>query len=155
MRLRGLVALVALPLARSLLSARRRRPLTPCRGFFDDLKARFQWSQQEVNAQHILVGTRMAALQIERALEEEGVSPESVGRAAQKYSSCGSAKKTPDAQLRMLRGRPGELVFKRGEMAKAFETAAFEGPVGALQVVETQFGHHVLLVNSRSGEEPS
>ena len=154
----GLVALLVLAAANGLVSTRRRRPPATARyGFFDELvdgvRAKIAESQQECTAQHVLVGSRMQALQIERALKEEGVSPESVGRAAQLYSTCGSAKKTPDASLRMLRGQPGELVFKRGEMAKQFEKAAFGGPVGSLQVVETQFGHHVLLVNARSGEE--
>ena len=39
-------------------------------------------------------------------------------------STCGSAQKTPDASFKMLRGRPGRLTFKRGEMAKEFENVA-------------------------------
>ena len=105
--------------------------------------------------QHVLVGSRTTALKLERALREEGVSPQSVGRAAQQYSTCGSAKKTPDARMKMLRGRPGELVFRRGEMAKEFEEAAMTGPIGELQVVETQFGVHVLRVAARTGEAPA
>ena len=36
--------------------------------------------------------------------------------------------------------------------SKEFEEAAMTGPIGELQVVETQFGVHLLLVNGRSGE---
>ena len=125
-------------------------------GFFDDIassvKSGLAEATKEASVQHVLVGSRTTALKLEGALREEGVTPESVGRAAQQYSTCGSAKKTPDARMKMLRGRPGELVFRRGGVAKEFEEAAMTGPIGELQVVETQFGVHLLLVNGRSGE---
>mmetsp|Transcript_2002 Transcript_2002/g.7134 ORF Transcript_2002/g.7134 Transcript_2002/m.7134 type:complete len:129 (-) Transcript_2002:272-658(-) len=74
--------------------------------------------------------------------------------AAQKYSLCGSRNKSPTASMAMLRGLPGELRFKRGEMAKPFEEAAFANALGAVDVVQTTNGWHVLLVNSRTGELP-
>ena len=77
------------------------------------------------------------------------MSPEVIGRLAQQYSTCGSAQKTPDASFKMLRGRPGELTFKRGEMAKEFEEAAFTGDIGSLTVVDTQFGSHLIYINAR------
>ena len=86
--------------------------------------------------------------------EEEGVSPEVIGRLAQQYSTCGSAQKTPDASFKMLRGNPGELTFKRGEMAKEFEEAAFTGDIGSLQVVDTQFGSHLIYINARDDADP-
>ena len=54
----------------------------------------------------------------------------------------------------MLRGNPGELTFKRGEMAKEFENVAFSAPVGSLSVVDTQFGSHLIYINARSDEDP-
>ena len=82
------------------------------------------------------------------------MSPEVIGRLAQQYSTCGSAQKTPDASFKMLRGRPGELTFKRGEMAKEFENVAFTAPVGSLSVVDTQFGSHLIYINARDDADP-
>ena len=82
------------------------------------------------------------------------MSPEVIGRLAQQYSTCGSAQKTPDASFKMLRGRPGELTFKRGEMAKEFENVAFSAPVGSLSVVDTQFGSHLIYINARDDADP-
>ena len=82
------------------------------------------------------------------------MSPEVIGRLAQQYSTCGSAQKTPDASFKMLRGRPGELTFKRGEMAKEFEEMSFTAPVGSLSVVDTQFGSHLIYINARDDADP-
>ena len=82
------------------------------------------------------------------------MSPEVIGRLAQQYSTCGSAQKTPDASFKMLRGRPGELTFKRGEMAKEFEEVSFTAPVGSLSVVDTQFGSHLIYINARDDADP-
>ena len=82
------------------------------------------------------------------------MSPEVIGRLAQQYSTCGSAQKTPDASFKMLRGRPGELTFKRGEMAKEFEVVSFTAPVGSLSVVDTQFGSHLIYINARDAADP-
>ena len=58
-----------------------------------------------------------------------------------------------DARMAQLRGAPGELSFRRGQMAKEFEEAAFTGPVGELQrPFQTQFGWHLMRVNARTGE---
>ena len=49
-----------------------------------------------------------------------------------------------------LRGAPGELVFRKGQMAPEFEAVAFAAPVGELQSpFRTQFGWHIMLVNKR------
>ena len=84
------------------------------------------------------------------SLLADDASSEAVGRAAQQYSTCGSAKKRPDAKMPQLRGAPGELTFRRGAMAPEFERVAFAAPVGELQPpFQTQFGWHLLLVNKR------
>ena len=90
----------------------------------------------------------MSAFEIYEAIRDEGASSEVVGRFAAARSTCGSAKKRPDAKLAMLRGNPGELRFRRGSMAPEFESAAFAADPGTLlPPVRTQFGWHVLYVN--------
>ncbi|MGM5481644.1 MAG: peptidylprolyl isomerase [Nanobdellota archaeon] len=44
----------------------------------------------------------------------------------------------------------GEYTFGRGEMAAAFENASFEMGIGEREIVETQFGHHIILKMSES-----
>ena len=62
----------------------------------------------------------------------------------------GSAKKRPDTRMPQLRGAPGELIFRKGQMAPEFEAVAFAAPVGELQPpFRTQFGWHIMLVNER------
>ena len=71
-----------------------------------------------------------------------------VGKFAAAKSTCGSARKRPDAKLQMLRGQPGELKFRRGSMAPEFEEAAFSAAPGTLlRPFSTQFGWHVMYVN--------
>ena len=64
----------------------------------------------------------------------------------------GSAKKRPDMKMPQLRGAPGELVFRKGQMAPEFEAVAFAAPVGVGELqppFKTQFGWHIMLVNKR------
>mmetsp|Transcript_7955 Transcript_7955/g.17469 ORF Transcript_7955/g.17469 Transcript_7955/m.17469 type:complete len:158 (+) Transcript_7955:7-480(+) len=122
----------------------------PRMGLLDDMVSRIRDATHEVTVQHILVPSQMDARQLWKELIEEGVTPESVGLVAASRSACGSGKKRPDAKLAQLRGRPGELRFRRGQMAPEFERIAFEAPVGELQEpFSTQFGWHIVLVNER------
>ncbi len=97
---------------------------------------------EKVRASHILVkikgGDRAAALAEAEALKKRTAS-EDFAVLAREHSSCPSA------------ARGGDLgYFRRGDMVKSFETAAFsqkEGEVG--DVVETQFGFHLIKVLSR------
>lgn len=46
--------------------------------------------------------------------------------------------------------------FSRGEMVEAFETAAFKTPTGEISdVVRTEFGYHIIKVNSRKQDSSS
>jgi len=129
----------------------------PSMNFLDNIAKKFEESMQEVTVQHVLLPTQFDAINLyEEILSEElqPITPKAFGRIAASRSSCGSAKKKPEAMLAQLRGRPGELKFRRGAMAKEFERTAFEAPVGELQrPFQTEFGWHIMLVNSRSGEQ--
>jgi len=141
-----------------ITGARATRQAPAGMGLLDDVAGAFreavQEFTQEATVQHILVPTQAQARELYDSLVEAGdVSSEAMGRAAQQYSTCGSAKKRPDARMAQLRGVPGELKFRRGEMAKEFEQTAFAAPVGELQrPFATQFGWHLMLVNARTGE---
>lgn len=129
---------------------------SPAMNLFSDLARSISKSLQEVSVQHILVPTQLDANEIYNALVagEAGVSSQRFGEVAAARSTCGSAKKKPDAMLAQLRGQPGELHFRRGSMAPEFEKVAFAAPIGKLQrPIKTQFGWHIILVNERTGEE--
>ena len=119
----------------------------PHLGFFDDVKENFR----EVTVQHILVAEEADALEIYDSISSEGASASVVGKFAASRSTCGSAKKTPNAKLQLLRGQPGELKFRRGSMAAEFENAAFASAPGSLlRPVRTKFGWHVIFVSDES-----
>lgn len=124
----------------------------PHLGFFDDVKERLR----EVTVQHILVTEEVDALEIYDSILSEGATASVVGRFAASRSTCGSAKKTPEAKLQLLRGQPGELTFRRGAMAAEFEQAAFAATPGSLlPPVRTQFGWHIIFVSNDSPPPPN
>ena len=124
------------------------RTATPTAGLLDDMLSSARENFREVTVQHILVSRQADALELYDAIREEGATAENFGRYAASKSTCGSAKKRPDAKLQMLRGQPGELKFRRGSMAKEFEEAAFSAAPGTLvPPFQTSFGWHVMLVN--------
>ena len=130
---------------------------SPAMNLFGDLTRSISKSLQEVSVQHILVPTQLDANEIYNALvagEAACVSSQRFGEVIAARSTCGSAKKKPDAMLAQLRGQPGELRFRRGSMAPEFEKVAFAAPIGKLQrPIKTQFGWHIILVNERTGED--
>ena len=88
-----------------------------------------------VRASHILVDTEEEALELKKRIEN-GESFESL---AQEYSKC------------MSREKGGNLgFFKRGQMVKPFEDAAFSVPVGVVSdPVKTEYGWHLIKVTSK------
>lgn len=88
-----------------------------------------------VRASHILVDTEEEALELKKRIEN-GESFESL---AQEYSKC------------MSREKGGNLgFFKRGQMVKPFEDAAFSLPVGVVSdPVKTEYGWHLIKVTSK------
>ena len=85
-----------------------------------------------VKASHILVPTENKAKTLKIMLDEG----EDFAYLARQYSQCPS--KTMGGDLGY---------FKRGQMVKEFETAAFNLPVGEVsEPVQTQFGWHLIRV---------
>lgn len=98
-------------------------------------------SGESVNASHILVDSEEKALEI-LAKIKEGMSFED---AAKEYSSCPSKENG---------GNLGD--FGRGQMVPEFDSAVFAMEVGAITEtpVKTQFGYHLIKLNSKKAAEP-
>ncbi len=87
---------------------------------------------KEVHAAHILVKTEKQAADI--LAEVKG--GKNFGDLAKKYSECPSKKKGGDLNW-----------FKRGQMVKPFEDAAFSAKKGdVIGPVKTEFGWHVIKI---------
>ena len=105
--------------------------------FYDENPDKFNQGES-VNADHILVKTEEEALEILAKIENGEIS---FADAAAKYSTCPSGQKG---------GNLGD--FGRGQMVPEFETAAFALEVGEMtkSPVKTQFGYHLIKLNSKS-----
>ena len=95
-------------------------------------------SGENVNASHILVDNEERALELIRKIKSGEIDFES---AARENSSCPSGKNG---------GSLGD--FERGQMVPEFDKAVFEMEVGAITdtPVKTQFGYHVIKLNSKT-----
>lgn len=110
--------------------------------YFEANKASFARGP-EATAKHILVDTDEKAKSIKADIEAGKITFED---AAKEYSTCPSGQKG------------GSLgTFGKGQMVKEFEQAAFEGDVNTIiGPVATQFGFHLIYVDSRTdGEVPA
>lgn len=90
----------------------------------------------QATARHILVDTEAQC----QALIDEIRGGADFAAVAAKHSSCPS-------------GRDGGNLgtFGKGQMVEEFETACFDGEIGAVQgPVKTQFGYHVIEVTART-----
>lgn len=105
--------------------------------FYDENPDKFNQGES-VNADHILVKTEEEALEILAKIENGEIS---FADAAAKHSTCPSGHKG---------GNLGD--FGRGQMVPEFETAAFALEVGEMtkSPVKTQFGYHLIKLNSKS-----
>ena len=110
------------------------------RKYYDDNIDRFQQGES-VNADHILVDSKEKALDILAKIESGEVS---FADAAKEYSSCPSGQRG---------GNLGD--FGRGQMVPEFDKAVFELEVGEITKtpVATQFGYHLIKLNSKSEGE--
>ena len=101
----------------------------------------------QVHACHLLIkvsgDNRESALETIRELRQRAEN-EDFGVLAQEFSACPSGASGGDLGF-----------FKRGDMVKAFEDAAFAQPVGEVgEPVETPFGFHLIKVLERKEAEP-
>ena len=117
--------------------------------FFKAHKAEFG-KEAQVRAQHILVAPKsqspddkLAALAKIRAIRDRIEGGSDFATEAAAHSDCPSGKQAG-----------GSLGwFSHGMMVKEFDEAAFALPVGGLSdIIETQFGFHVILKNDEQKE---
>jgi peptidyl-prolyl cis-trans isomerase C len=85
----------------------------------------------EMKASHILVKSEEKA----KELYERILGGEKFSQLAMENSKCPSARKGGDLGF-----------FKRGRMVKEFERFCFSNKKGAVGVVHTQFGWHVIKI---------
>lgn len=104
-------------------------------GFYFSNKEAFL-EEESVSARHILVDNLAQAEEVVAKIKG-GLD---FGQAAMEYSTCPS------------KSRGGDLgQFQRGRMVPEFEEAAFKLEVGHVsEPVKTQFGYHIILVDSKS-----
>ncbi len=105
--------------------------------FFQRNHAAFD-TAAEVCAKHILVSDLPTANKVEAALKQNGTG-DFAALAAQYSIDPGTKTKGGDLGC-----------FRRGQMVKAFDDAAFSLPIGQVSPpVHTPFGYHIILVTSR------
>lgn len=107
--------------------------------YYEDNIDRFKQGPT-VNADHILVESEEKALEILAKIKSGEVS---FADAAKEHSTCPSGQRG---------GNLGD--FGRGQMVPEFDTAVFELEVGEMTKVpvKTQFGYHLIKLNSKSDE---
>ncbi len=116
------------------------------RGFYDENPQFFEQPEQ-VAARHIILTTQGITDEAERnairdriqELRNRIAGGEDFAAVAREHSQDGSAAQGGDLGM-----------FGRGQMVPEFEEAAFSLEIGQLsEVVETQFGYHILQVTER------
>ncbi|EEY58608.1 PpiC-type peptidyl-prolyl cis-trans isomerase, putative [Phytophthora infestans T30-4] len=93
---------------------------------------------------HILVKSEDEADKLFKEIDAAEDKKTKLSELAGKHSTCPSGKKGGDLGM-----------FGRGEMVPQFDKVVFEGEVGELAKVQTQFGWHVLLCTERLGDKKS
>ncbi len=108
--------------------------------YYESNKAQFV-SEETVNASHILVDTEELANEL---LEKINAGEISFEDAALKHSSCPSKANG---------GNLGD--FGRGQMVAEFDSAVFAMEVGTVSdaPVKTQFGYHLIKLNSKKAAD--
>lgn len=97
---------------------------------------------EEVRARHILIGEGEDGALLAANIRERLLDGEDFAELAREYSTCPSGSDGGDLGF-----------FKRGSMVAPFEEVAFSLPIGEIsEVVETEFGHHIIRVDERKDE---
>lgn len=113
---------------------------TDAKAYFDENPDQFI-GEETVNASHILVDNEEKANELLEAIKSGSISFED---AAKENSSCPSSANG---------GCLGD--FGHGQMVPEFDQACFEMEVGEVRgPVKTQFGYHLIKLNSKSAAEP-
>jgi peptidyl-prolyl cis-trans isomerase C len=114
--------------------------------FYEENAQLFQQSAS-VDASHILITTQgLSEEEKEEALQRAEEIREEVAGDADFHEVAREESEGPSASNG---GRLGS--FQRGQMVPAFEEAAFNLEPGEIsEVVETQFGYHIILVTNKS-----
>ncbi|MBQ8321173.1 MAG: peptidylprolyl isomerase [Clostridia bacterium] len=109
--------------------------------YYDENSDKFT-AEESVNASHILVDSEEKASELLAKIKAGEVSFED---AAAEHSTCPSGKSG---------GNLGD--FGRGQMVPEFDTAVFAMEVGEISPapVKTQFGYHLIKLNSKKAAEP-
>ncbi len=108
---------------------------TVLRGYYTANAAQYKKPAQSC-VKHILVATADEAKAVKARLD----AGEDFAKVAGEVSTDPGSK---------VKG--GDLgCFAQGETVPEFDKASFSGPIGVLQQVKTQFGEHLLVVNSRN-----
>ena len=108
--------------------------------YYNQNKERFM-TEEGVNASHILVDSEEKALEILSRIKSGEITFE---QAAMENSSCPSGQNG---------GNLGD--FGRGQMVPEFDSAVFAMEVGEISEapVKTQFGYHLIKLNSKNAAE--
>ena len=112
-------------------------------GLFDALKQAFEnreFDDRTANAVHILLKDRGQAIALKERIDRGDIA---FADAARQFSTCPS------------RSKGGSLgTFSPGQMVPAFDDVCFnpDTEIGAVNVVSTSFGTHLVKVLERAGE---
>ena len=107
--------------------------------YYEENKEMFK-AKESVSAKHILVDNEELCSEVKAKVDNNELTFE---EAATQYSSCPSKEQG---------GSLGE--FGRGMMVPEFENAAFELEIGVVsEPVQTQFGYHLIKVESKNGAD--
>ncbi|KAG7397256.1 hypothetical protein PHYBOEH_001068 [Phytophthora boehmeriae] len=92
----------------------------------------------KAHASHILVETEQQADELNAQLAEASNLFLTFAQLAKEHSKCPSSRKGGDLGT-----------FGRGQMVPEFDRVAFEGDIGVIHKVQTQFGWHLVLISRR------
>lgn len=123
--------------AEKVIAAAPRAKEEDALSYYNENKEQFL-AEQSVNASHILVDSEERAKEI---LDEINSGSKTFEEAAKEYSSCPSSANG---------GSLGD--FTRGQMVPEFDKAVFEMEAGEItaEPVKTQFGYHLIKLNSKN-----